>query len=403
MNDRLKQHVNVLFAAAPKNQRAAEMKEELLANLNEKYDDLLEEGYDSTSAFHIALSGIGEIDELFREFRTSEKNSHNIPLAEAVSPHGKTETGENRAKESQISRVEAVDIRGEKKTNSHTPLFIALGLGLLCFGPGLVPYCTFRGSPESGVFLMFLCWSIGIGLLVYVIAKSSRNPSREMRLRERIGSRDFSNDPTAFTRENSSSQKYPTTTQGDVPENGNRDQDGSFPIKTVSILVFAIVLIIFGPELLPLRIPLGKAVSMFFFSPLCIAIGAGLIAYIIAYHSMNPGKTVHPTPSRNSFPPYDREDWSESNSISTIVPPEDITQKRIAAGILAILFGVFGVHKFYLGFTGAGIAMLLITLLSFFVLSPITATIGWIEGLLYLLKTDRDFFIDYELKRKSWF
>ena len=57
MNDKLKKHVDILFAAAPKNQKTAEIKEELLTNLNDKYNDLLSNGYDSTAAFHIALSG----------------------------------------------------------------------------------------------------------------------------------------------------------------------------------------------------------------------------------------------------------------------------------------------------------------------------------------------------------
>ena len=67
MNEKLRKHVDILFAAAPKNQKAAEIKEELLTSLNDKYNDLLSNGYDSTAAFHIALSGIGDIDELFRE------------------------------------------------------------------------------------------------------------------------------------------------------------------------------------------------------------------------------------------------------------------------------------------------------------------------------------------------
>jgi len=67
MNDKLCNHVNILFAAAPKNQKAEEIKEELLTNLNDKYNDLLSNGYDSTAAFHIALSGIGDIDELLKE------------------------------------------------------------------------------------------------------------------------------------------------------------------------------------------------------------------------------------------------------------------------------------------------------------------------------------------------
>ena len=38
-------------------------------------------------------------------------------------------------------------------------------------------------------------------------------------------------------------------------------------------------------------------------------------------------------------------------------------KSRVTAGVLAILLGVFGVHKFYLGRTGAGLVMLLTVIL----------------------------------------
>ena len=53
-------------------------------------------------------------------------------------------------------------------------------------------------------------------------------------------------------------------------------------------------------------------------------------------------------------------------------------------GLLGIFLGSFGVHNFYLGYTGKAIAQLLITLLSFFVLSGISALWGLIEGILIL-------------------
>ena len=59
-------------------------------------------------------------------------------------------------------------------------------------------------------------------------------------------------------------------------------------------------------------------------------------------------------------------------------------KSKIAAGILAIFFGCFGVHNFYLGYTGKAVGQLLITLLSCFILSPISAIWGLIEGILIL-------------------
>jgi len=58
---------------------------------------------------------------------------------------------------------------------------------------------------------------------------------------------------------------------------------------------------------------------------------------------------------------------------------------RAVAGILAILLGGLGIHKFYLGQTGKGILYLI------FFWTGIPALIGLIEGILYLIKTDEEF------------
>ena len=61
------------------------------------------------------------------------------------------------------------------------------------------------------------------------------------------------------------------------------------------------------------------------------------------------------------------------------------TQKsKIAAGLFGIFLGGFGVHNFYLGFTGKAVAQLLITVLSCGFLSPVSAIWGLIEGILIL-------------------
>ncbi len=59
-------------------------------------------------------------------------------------------------------------------------------------------------------------------------------------------------------------------------------------------------------------------------------------------------------------------------------------KSKLAAGLLGIFLGCFGVHNFYLGNTGKAVAQLLITLLSCFVLSVVSAIWGLIEGILIL-------------------
>jgi TM2 domain-containing membrane protein YozV len=81
----------------------------------------------------------------------------------------------------------------------------------------------------------------------------------------------------------------------------------------------------------------------------------------------------------------------------------DKASKKIAAGICGILLGSFGVHKFILGYTGAGLIMLLVTLLTCFIASPVMGIIGLIEGILYLTKSDAEFVRVYVDARKEWF
>ncbi len=80
-------------------------------------------------------------------------------------------------------------------------------------------------------------------------------------------------------------------------------------------------------------------------------------------------------------------------------------KSRVIAGVLAILLGVFGIHKFYLGYTTPGLVMLGITLVGI-VLSVIvigTFIIAGIEGILYLTRTDADFVDTYVTNQKEWF
>jgi TM2 domain-containing membrane protein YozV len=72
-------------------------------------------------------------------------------------------------------------------------------------------------------------------------------------------------------------------------------------------------------------------------------------------------------------------------------------EKKIPAGILGILLGGLGIHKFYLGYTKEGIIQLI---LGFFCIGVI---IGLIEGIIYLTKSDEDFVRIYVQGKKGWF
>jgi TM2 domain-containing membrane protein YozV len=94
----------------------------------------------------------------------------------------------------------------------------------------------------------------------------------------------------------------------------------------------------------------------------------------------------------------------------TITPPvasvpaqNPRASNKLPAGICGVILGGFGVHKFILGYTGAGIIMLLVSVLSCGALYPLMHLIGLIEGIIYLAKPDDDFVRLYIDGRKEWF
>ncbi|GHV07234.1 hypothetical protein FACS1894217_07610 [Clostridia bacterium] len=67
MNSRISEHVDKVFVGVAHTKEAADIKEELLANLNDKYNDLIGRGTDEDEAFRNVISGIGDIQGLLGE------------------------------------------------------------------------------------------------------------------------------------------------------------------------------------------------------------------------------------------------------------------------------------------------------------------------------------------------
>ncbi len=87
------------------------------------------------------------------------------------------------------------------------------------------------------------------------------------------------------------------------------------------------------------------------------------------------------------------ESWNQSQ-------PQRYDNKKLAAGLLAILLGPLAIHKFYLGYTTEGIIWLVISLCT---CGTLTYLLGIIEGIIYLTKTDEEFYQTYQVGKKAWF
>ena len=134
MNDRIKAHVEGLFEGAPQTRKVLDLKEELLANLNSKYEDLIAGGFTPDDAFRTVIAGIGDISELFRQ------------------------------------------IQNESAFNSHYPtqdrkksaLITAIAVGLYIISPiSVIFFETIVRIRNAGPIMMFVFIAVATGLLIY--------------------------------------------------------------------------------------------------------------------------------------------------------------------------------------------------------------------------------------------
>ncbi len=86
------------------------------------------------------------------------------------------------------------------------------------------------------------------------------------------------------------------------------------------------------------------------------------------------------------------EEWNKPQ------PPQQ-ENKKVLAGIMGILFGSLGIHKFVLGYTNEGIIQLVVSIVT----CGLFGIVGFIEGIIYLTKSDEEFYNIYQANKKGWF
>ena len=73
--------------------------------------------------------------------------------------------------------------------------------------------------------------------------------------------------------------------------------------------------------------------------------------------------------------------------------------QRVLCGVLGILLGAWGVHRFVLGDVTGGLIRIAISVVT----CGLGGLIGLIEGIIYLTKTDEQFIQEYQIGKKAWF
>jgi len=83
------------------------------------------------------------------------------------------------------------------------------------------------------------------------------------------------------------------------------------------------------------------------------------------------------------------------------------SEKKVSAGVVGILLGGLGIHKFILGYTTEGVIMLVTWIVGMVLLcgipSMVMSIIGIVEGIMYLTKSDEEFVQTYIRGKKGWF
>jgi TM2 domain-containing membrane protein YozV len=86
--------------------------------------------------------------------------------------------------------------------------------------------------------------------------------------------------------------------------------------------------------------------------------------------------------------------------MDTTPPPQlPLESKRVLCGVMGLLLSGLGIHRFILGDVTGGILRIVISVVT----CGAGSLIGFIEGILYLAKSDEEFIRVYQVGKKGWF
>lgn len=142
MNSKIKNYVDVLFKDIPNTKKAAELKEEILSNLNEHFEEHLKEGKSENQAYTDSLADLGDVDELLKTLEPEKDLKDKIDSFRKV-----------RAKNTSIAVM----------------LYILSIIFVIGFG-GIADVFGLKNEELFGiigVICMFICIAVATGILIY--------------------------------------------------------------------------------------------------------------------------------------------------------------------------------------------------------------------------------------------
>ncbi len=73
MNSKMESYLNSLFAGVPRTRKAQDLRDELLGNMQERYEDYLREGKTESQAYSLTVASMGDVDELIAEVMPNDE------------------------------------------------------------------------------------------------------------------------------------------------------------------------------------------------------------------------------------------------------------------------------------------------------------------------------------------
>lgn len=78
MNEKIKNYVDLLFEDVPRSQKANELRNEILSNLNDRYEALIAEGKTENEAYGLAVAELGNVDELIKDLMPDKEMQERV-------------------------------------------------------------------------------------------------------------------------------------------------------------------------------------------------------------------------------------------------------------------------------------------------------------------------------------
>lgn len=161
MREQLIQYVNLLFAGA---RDCEDMKQEILQNTLDRYDDLIAQGKVPEAAYRLAIAGIGDISEILG---TSRQDMPSVSYAWT-----KTETRYNDTPAKKLLRAVAIGLY----ILCPLPMFILAEMGMETIG-----LCGMLSIVAVATVLIILGGKKSVEFEAEVKSNRSQTPQQELR------------------------------------------------------------------------------------------------------------------------------------------------------------------------------------------------------------------------------